>query len=105
MKKIKKRYIERRMGLAGLAVIMVLSMCSCGSKETVVVEKQKVKQEKTKAETKKEYLEKTYGIADSVTYGKRIGHTEADRTVGLRLTMVYYSHGIVNGLTRCTSLP
>ena len=47
MKKIKKRYIERRMGLAGLAVIMVLSMCSCGSKETVVVEKQKVKQEKT----------------------------------------------------------
>ena len=58
MKKIKKRYIERRMGLAGLAVIMVLSMCSCGSKETVVVEKQKVKQEKTKAETKKEYLEK-----------------------------------------------
>ena len=81
MKKIKKRYIERRMGLAGLAVIMVLSMCSCGSKETVVVEKQKVKQEKTKAETKKEYLEKTYGIADSVTYGKRIGHTEADRPV------------------------
>ena len=43
--------------------------------------RQEVKQEKTKAETKKEYLEKTYGIADSVTYGKRIGHTEADRTV------------------------
>lgn len=56
-------------------------MCSCGSKETVVVEKQKVKQEKTKAETKKEYLEKTYGIADPITYGKRVGHVEEDRTV------------------------
>lgn len=81
MKKIEKRYIGKRMGLAILIVIVSLFMCSCGSKETVVVEKQKVKQEKTKAETKKEYLEKTYGIADSVTYGKRIGHTEADRTV------------------------
>ena len=81
MKKIEKRYIGKRMGLAGLIVIVALSMCSCGSKETVVVEKQKVKQEKTKAETKKEYLEKTYGIADPITYGKRIGHTEADRTV------------------------
>lgn len=81
MKKIEKRYIGRRMGLAGLAAIAAFFMCSCGSKKTIVVEKQKVKQEKTKAETKKEYLEKTYGIADSITYGKRIGHTEADRTV------------------------
>lgn len=81
MKKNKKNYTGRGMILVGLAAAMVVSMCSCGRKETVAVEKQKVQKEKTKAETKKEYLEKTYGIADSVVYGKRIGHTEGDRTV------------------------
>lgn len=79
--KNEKRYIRRCIGLVGLTVAVALFMSSCGNKETVVVEKQKVKLEKTKAETKKEYLEKTYGIADSIVYGKRIGHVEEDRTV------------------------